>query len=551
MTPPGPAKMLSIAEAIALAERSYQAGNLPQAEQIYRVVLGELHNRLGIVCGQQRKLAEAAASLQEAIRLRPDQAAPHTNLGNVWRLMGRLDDAVAAFHEALRREPGLADAHNNLGLSLMKQGRLAEATAGFRQALSLCPRYCTAASNLLLSLNYDPAQSPEALLAEHRRWPDCLDPVPPPTPFTNVRDPERRLRVGYVSPDFCGHVVAYFLLPILAHHDPAQVEVFCYAQVFDPDARTAQFRTLAHGWRSTIALDDAQVANQVRRDGVDILVDLAGHTADNRLGVFAYRPAPVQITYLGYPNTTGLPAIDYRLTDAVADPPGEPVHHTEELVRLNGPFCCYQPPERSPDVALPPVLRQGRLTFGSTHDLAKLNDPVMDLWADVLRAVPDSRLLVFRHTLTGSVKESLARRFVERGIDAARVTLESQLPEGRHYLDLYGRIDLLLDVFPWNGHVTTCESLWMGVPVVTLRGNRHAGRLSATVLSALGLTDLVADTPLDYVATAARWAADRDRLVSLRKELRPRMRSSALCDGRSFTRGLEAAYRQLWRRWCG
>lgn len=539
---------MNIADAIMLAERAYQAGNLPQAEQIYRALLGELHNRLGIVCGQQRKLGDSVASLNEAIRLRPDLAAPYSNLGNALRLMGRLDEAVAAFREALRLEPSFADAHNNLGLTYMKQGRLAEAQASYRQALALRPQYPIAASNLLLCLNYDPAADAVMLFAEHRRWPASLGPLPPSLPYENARDPGRRLRVGYLSPDFCGHVVAYFLLPILTHHDATQVEVTCYAHVHDPDQTTARFRSLAQNWRSVTAVDDAQTAALIRRDGIDILVDLAGHTADSRLAVLAHKPAPVQITYLGYPNTTGLLAVDYRLTDAIVDPPGEPIRHTEELVRLPGAFCCYQPPDDGPDLAPAPSPTSGCITFGSTHDLAKLNDHVIDLWCEVLRATPESRLRVFRHTLTGSVRESLLRRFLDRGIDAARLCLESELSGDNRYLDLYRKFDILLDVFPWNGHVTTCESLWMGVPVVTLRGDRHAGRLSATVLTSLGLTDLIADTTEQYVATAIRWAADPERRATLRRELRPRMLASPLCDGRSFTRNLEAIYRGLWHR---
>lgn len=541
--------MPTVAEALALAERDLQSGNLPRAEGLYRLILAELHNKLGIVCGQQRKLDDAVHSLRTAVRLRPDYAAAHSNLGNALRLQGRLDEAVASYRHALRYEPGLADAYNNLGLALMRQGKLDEAQACFRRALELRPGYPTAQSNLLMCLTYDPEIDPRAVFDEHRRWGAAAVRAAPAAPPA-AREAERRLRVGYVSPDFCGHVVARYVLPFLAHHDPARFEIFGYAQVATPDAMTQRLQALVHHWRPTVGLTDAQAADVVRRDGIDILVDLAGHTADNRLGVFAQRPAPVQVTYLGYPNTTGLATIDYRLTDAVLDPPGEPGLATEELVRLAGPFCCYAPPEEAPEPGPPPVARDGRLTFGSTHDLAKLNPRVLDLWAAVLRAARDARLLVFRHTLSGETADYFRRQFTERGIRPEQVQLEHSFEAGLSYLALYHRVDVLLDTFPWTGHVTTCEALWMGVPVLTLRGDRHSARLSASMLTHLGLGDWVAEGPEAFVARAVRWSADSSPLTPLRAGLRERMRRSPLCDGRLFARGLEEAYGALWRRRC-
>jgi predicted O-linked N-acetylglucosamine transferase (SPINDLY family) len=343
------------------------------------------------------------------------------------------------------------------------------------------------------------------------------------------------------------HVLARFLEPILAHHDPRQVEVTCYADVAAPDAMTARLRSLAHRWRSICGQRDQDVARLVRADGIDLLVDLAGHTG-NRLGVFARRPAPVKLTYLGYPNTTGLDTIDYRLSDAVADPPGEPACHTEALVRLSGGFCCYAPPP-APDVSPLPADSAGAVTFGSLHKLAKLNGDVLDLWSAVLRALPTTRLLVFRQGLTGGTRASFERQFAQRGMAAERVLFRHALAEGDSFLGVYREVDVLLDAFPWGGHATACEALWMGVPVLTLRGGRHAGRMVASVLTQLGLTDLIADTPEDFVARAVGLAGDLDRLRSLRGHLRDRMRASPLCDGPAFTRGLEEAYRALWLRW--
>jgi predicted O-linked N-acetylglucosamine transferase (SPINDLY family) len=359
--------------------------------------------------------------------------------------------------------------------------------------------------------------------------------------------PDRCLRVGYVSPDLRGHPVAFFLEPILAHHDRACIEGFCYAEVAAPDAITARLKSLAHGWRSTCGLSDAQVADLVRRDRIDILVDLAGHTRRHRLGAFARRPAPVQVTYLGYPCTTGLTAIDYLLTDAIADPPGEPPWSTEEPFRLPGGFCCYTPLADAPEVSPSPALRSGVVTFGSLHKPAKLNAAVLDLWADLLLGLPSARLLLIRSNLKGGLRERIHGHFTGRGVAAERVEL-SDAVEGGSHLRAYHDIDVLLDVFPWCGHTTACEALWMGVPAITLLGDRHAARMTASVLSMVGLHDLIARTPAEYLAVAARLAGDVGQLARLRAELRERMRTSRLCDGAAWTRDLDAAYREMWRR---
>ena len=336
---------------------------------------------------------------------------------------------------------------------------------------------------------------------------------------------------------------------LFAHHDRQQVEIFCYAETTAPDSTTAQFQARADGWRWTAGLDDADVAAQIRSDRIDLLVDLAGHTAGNRLTALAWKPAPVQITYLGYPSTTGLATIDYRLTDAVADPPGEPQCHTEALVRLPL-MSCYQAPDHAPPVSPLPALSSGGITFGSLNNLAKLNPRVIDVWCAVLRAVPSGRLLIFRNTLKGSAQEHLHGQLVEKGISPDRFQLTNTVPSGQSYLSVYDSVDVALDPFPWSGHTTTCEALWMGAPVVTLYGNRYAGRMAACALTALGLTQFIAQSAEDYVAIAADWASRLDRLARLRDELRGRMQASPLCDGKSFTRALEQTYRDLWRRWC-
>jgi predicted O-linked N-acetylglucosamine transferase (SPINDLY family) len=328
------------------------------------------------------------------------------------------------------------------------------------------------------------------------------------------------------------------------------VEVFCYAEVAAPDAATAKLQSLTNHWRPTAGLADEELAALIRGDHIDVLVELAGHTAGNRLLALAGRPAPVQVNWLGYPGTTGLPAIDYRLVDAVTDPPGEPSAASEELVRLPGLFCCYAPPAPTPAVSALPSQRTGVVTFGSLHKLEKLNCRVVDLWCQILREVPRTRLLVCRDPLHGPTAAYWRQQFLGRGVAPEQVELRRVQAIGMSHLVVYDEIDIALDPFPWNGHTTACEALWRGVPVVALRGTRHAARMVASVLTGLGLADLVAETTEQYVQLAVTLASDETRRAGLRQTLCERMRASPLCDGATFTRGLEATYRQLWQRWC-
>lgn len=417
-------------------------GQFDEAESCYRSALNldpqyaDAHNNLGNVLARLGKLDEAGASYEAAIRGQPDFAVYHNNLAGLRHAQGRLDEAVALYEEALRLSPDYAEACNNLGAALQAAGRLSEGLAWYRKALELQFDYAEARSNLVLSLNYDPDTDAETLVAEHRRWADmhgrrqaegnCL-----PSRFENLPDPERSLKVGYVSIDFRQHPVAFFMEPILVNHDCDSFESLLYADVSAPDATTARLRSLAGGWRNITGLTDAQAAEQIRRDGIDILIDLGGHTAHNRLGIFTYQSAPVPIAYLGYPFTTGLRTIQYRLTDAIADPPDESSLYSEELVRLPRTFGCYAPPAEAPAVSSLPA-RGGRgITFGSLHNLTKLNSQVIDLWSRVLAAVPGSRLLMFRDMLAGSTEDFFRRAFVARGIPADRIELCHELPKGR------------------------------------------------------------------------------------------------------------------------
>jgi protein O-GlcNAc transferase len=515
-------------------------------------------NNLGVLLHKQHRLVEARAYFERAItHAGPesrDTAELWNNLANVLDEVGLVEASLQAYERAVTLAPNDARFQVNFGSALMGIGQVNPAQIHFARARELDPTYAVANCGML-GLLYT-GGDPQAPLVAAAAWAKSLD-LPPPAPYANSRDPDRRLKVGYVSPDFCEHSVAYFSEPVLAAHDPAQIEVFCYAEVKSPDQVTDRFRGLVSDpksthWRDTIGMTDEALAAAIRADGIDILIDLAGHTVGSRLLVFAAKPAPIQATWLGYPATTGLPQIDWWITDALADPPGLTENqYSEKLLRLPGGFNCYRPLGDAPQVGPLPADASGRVTFGSFNHAAKLRDKVLDLWADILRRVPDSRLLLkHRGFKYPAVRHDYAQGFDRRGIPSDRVDLVSYIEESRGHLDAYNRIDIALDPFPYNGTTTTCEALWMGVPVVTLAGNTHHARVGLSLLTRLGLADLVADTAESYVEIAAALAADRARLRTLRASLRSRMAASPLCDGRALAADLETALRKIWRDWC-
>ena len=555
----------TVAIAPGFAEGHFQLGNalfvgnsIEEAGAAYREAIklkpdyAEAFLNQGNVFRAQGKSAEAIAAYREAIRIFPNYAKAHSNLGIALLEQGKLTEAVAACRRAITLQPAMAEAHANLAVALWQQGKIDAAAAQCREAIRIQPDFPKAFSDLLFCLNYDEKMTPEALFAVHREWGERFEPRAIRPVHANARAPGRRLKIGYVSPDFRWHSVAYFFEPLLKGHDRQAVEVFCYADVSRPDGVTAYFQGHAEHWLSTIGLSDEALACRVRDDGIDILVDLTGHTAHNRLGVFARKPAPVQATWLGYPNTTGLRAIDYRLVDAITDPPGEACAvASETLVRLPGGFLCYGGLTGAPDPGQPPCLGTGIVTFGSFNNASKIAATALDAWSALLLRLPRSRLLLKAAAFADSAtRAAFLAQFVERGVAPERVELVAWLPGAVAHVSLYGRVDIALDPFPYNGTTTTCEALWMGVPVVTLCGNRHAGRVGASLLTQVGLRDLIAGSVEDYVGIAADLAADPARLAELRRTLRPRLEASPLCDGPGFARQVEAAYRTMWRRWC-
>ena len=567
------AAVASYRKAIALkpnyADAHYNLGNVLKTQGNFEATVAsyrkaialkpnypEAHNNLGNALKDQGRLKEAVASYRKATALKPNYAEAHYNLGNALasKDQGKFEAAVASYQKAIALKPNYADAHNKLGIALRAQGKFEAAVTSSQKAIALKPDHPQAHSNLLLCMNYDRRFTAQDIFAESRRWNEvhASPRAARERAHANKRDPDRRLRVGYVSPDFREHPASYFFEPLTRAHDRRSFEVFCYAEVAEPDDKTARFLGLADGWRSTVGMTDAAVAERVREDDIDILVDLAGHTAKNRLLVFAERPAPVQVTWLGYPNTTGLSAMDYRLTDAIADPEGTAdAVHSETLVRLPGGFLCFAPPANAPEVAAPPALANGDVTFGSFNNLAKVTPEVVATWARILERVPGSRLLI-KSPSHGD--EETRKHYVEmsaaHGIEPGRIELVSRTPSKSGHLAAYEKVDIALDPFPYNGATTSCEALWMGVPMITLCGDRHAGRVGASILTRVALTEFVAATKEAYVDKAVGLAKDLRRLSVLRKELRGRVQGSPLGDAEGFAREVEAAYRAMWRRWC-
>jgi predicted O-linked N-acetylglucosamine transferase (SPINDLY family) len=420
----------------------------------------------------------------------------------------------------------------------------------FRRALAVDPQFAAARSNLLACLNYLPDVTTAELLAEHRRAGESQE-APLRLawkPHANSRDPERRLRVGYVSGDFREHAMAFSIAPVLANHDARSFEIVCYSNNAAEDDVTARLRASAGEWQRVAGASDEAIAEIVRQRGIDILVDLSGHTALNRLALFARKPAPVQVSWLGYVTSTGLTAMDCRFTDARADPPGGDYSgYTEVLVRLPW-VTVFEPSPRSPEVAPLPALRGGPFTFACLNHLSKVTPAVVALWARVLGAAPEARLLI-GNAGDPAVRQRLVESFAANGISAVRLAFRARQPLG-DFLALHREIDLALDTFPYNGGATSCHSLWMGVPFVTLAGDRYMARIGSSLLGQTGLGGFVARSQDEYVELAARAARDPDRLAALRATMRDRLAASPLLDGAGFTRALEAAYRSIWRAWC-
>lgn len=511
------------------------------------------HNNLGVTLQELGLLHEAVTCFKKALIIQPDFADAHNNFGSALQELDRQQEAISHYERALVIQPDFADAHNNFGNALKELGRQEEAIGHYQKALTIKPDFANAHSNLLLALNYLPGISQQEIYAASKNWNyrHAL-PLLPKTPvFRNNREVDRKLKVGYISPDFRTHSVAYFFEPLLKQHDKARIETYCYSNVKIPDAVTQRLQKNSDHWCSIVGKTDREAAAQIRQDEIDILVDLAGHTANNRLLVLAHKPAPVQVNWLGYPNTTGLDSIDYRFTDEIADPVGlSNNEHSEQLIRLEGGFLSFQGIEAVPVRPSQSRSESGCITFGSFNNLTKVVPEVVSLWIEVLRAVPDAHLLLKSKSLADrEVRERYLTMFRAGQISSDRIDLHSHKSSLQDHLQLYRKVDIGLDPFPYNGTTTTCEALWMGVPVITLLGDRHAGRVGASILNQLGLDELVAADPQSYIDIAVSLAEDTEKLAGLRSSLREIMLHSELCNAVNFAGKVEDAYAAMWKKY--
>lgn len=535
------------------ATAARERGAWAEATEWYRRALAarpdyaDAHNDLGVALCALKDYGSARAAFARALELRGDFVAARVNLGQLLQSEFRdYREAATHFRAALVADPAQAQARSNLALVLYERGLVDEAMDCLREALQRQPEDAQAHQYMLFMSNALAQRDPDHWSAEHRAWgqrhADGL-----PRYAHAPADAARRLRVGYVSADLREHATASFVRPILACHDRENFDIFCYSNSEETDAQTQDMQRPGHHWRSIAGVDDARAAQLIHDDAIDILVDLSGHTRGHRLGVFARKPAPVQIGYLGYLNTSGMAAMDYRITDASADPPGASDRlHRETLLRLPQTQWCYQPPQDAPDPGPPPAQRKGYITFGSFNHVAKLNDRVLKLWAELLRRLPSAHLQLM--ALPDEETAGRIRAVLEQhGVEAARISTLPRLARAQ-YWQMFGEVDIALDPFPYTGGATTCDSLWMGLPVVSLAGSFGFERSGATVLVNAGLAELVAADERQYLEIAQRLASSVPALAGLRGGMRERLVRSPLLDAPRFVAALERLYREAWVR---
>ncbi|HEX6979198.1 MAG TPA: tetratricopeptide repeat protein, partial [Alphaproteobacteria bacterium] len=530
-----------LGDALAMAEKGVKAA--PD--------LAEAYLTFGTIQAARGQFEAAQAYIQRALILQPNDARAHHNLGTALRKAGHLSEAVKSYERALAVDPTKPEVLCDLAFVRAAQGRIEDAESIYRHVLEIRPDFEPAAINLLFIMQYNPAHSVSDIVAAHRMWDarnvDVRGVLPPPH---NDPDPERRLRIGFVSGDLRRHPVGYFTAPLFKHHDRDSFEFICYSTSEYDDDMSQQLGEQVAAWHRVPFEKPRDLANRIRADAIDVLIDLSGHTARNRLRTFAMRPAPVQASWAGYVGTTGLSEMDWVISDWRETPAGFEAHFVERVIRLPDGYVCYEPPAYAPPVSPLPSDTSGVVTFGCFNNLSKVTPDVVRLWVRLLERVKNGRLLLRTSSLADApTRARYLDMFIDAGGDPQRIDLR---PGAGHaeFLAGYADVDIALDPFPYSGGLTTIEALWMGVPVITLGGDRFCSRHSITHLTSVGLTELIADGPERYLEIAASLASDRDRLRRLRAELRERMAASPLCDGARFARNFEAALRTMWRDWC-
>ena len=541
-----------------LAAALLDAGKFDEAGAVFREIEGLAVNDFAVLemmakfYMRARMGVDAERCLQRMLQLNPRHEPSYADLGLLYMDYVQFSKASEVARRGLELAPNSAVLWNTLANSQASIGHVEEALKSYRKVLELAPATAPSHSNLLLTMHYLAGMDPAEIFAEHLRF--GRQQTPPALAnrkFANTPDPERRLRIGYVSPDIRTHSVAFFLEPLLDHRDRQQFDVYCYALVKAPDQVTQRIKGKVDQFRNGHAMPVQALAQAIKADEIDILIDLAGHAGSLHTTLLGHKAAPVQVTYLGYPDTTGIPAVDYRITDWIADPAGAEAFATERLVRLPDGFLCFRAPEVLPDIGLPPGPGNGYVTFGSFNREFKASDLVLDLWCRILHAVPGSRMMM--KCLAGDdpgCREYQLGRFEQRGIDRSRVDLVGFIGNAGDHLAMYRRIDIALDTFPYHGTTTTLDSLLMGVPLITLAGYNHASRVGESLLTQVGLPELIARSEDDYVAKAVALAANPERIAALHGTLRETLLASTLCDGPGFTRKFEFALRGMWLNWC-
>jgi predicted O-linked N-acetylglucosamine transferase (SPINDLY family) len=535
---------------------AYDEANYDLAKSCYHLALELEPNRyqdwfdLALVASKEKKRTEAIRYYQKVLAINPDHDETMVNLGALLIHQGKFTEAIALLEQALKRDEQNSMAYHNLAICCVYQGQLAEAAFYSNQAVQNKPEDPGYHSHLLTILSAMTEIRSEDLAQVSEIWYDnqvIAKGLPRVTQWQNPLDRERPLRVGFVSGDFKRHSVSYFIKPIFEHHHPEQIEIYAYAQVEEPDDLTDTLKNFCDHWRDTVNLEDQEMADQIQQDQIDILVDLSGHTLFNRLSVFGMKPAPIQATYLGYPATTGLPTVDYWITDTQLHPKDTQERAVEEIWRLPRCYISYDPPNSSPPIGPLPQTQLGVITFGSFNASRKLTPQTLKIWSEILKQVPRSRLLLKCSDPRYS-PQLMIESFMKLGIDRERLIVYRNSPYQDH-LNLYNQVDLHLDPMPYTGCTTTCEALWMGVPTLTLAGQKKMERMSTSILAHTGLEDFISQTPEDYIAKAVEFATNPEYLSLLRQTLRDRLKTSQLLDGIGLTHALETAFRQMWHRY--
>jgi predicted O-linked N-acetylglucosamine transferase (SPINDLY family) len=526
-----------------------------EAMQAYQMMLNlkpndpKIIHQYGLVMMDVGRLEEAFNQFKYVLSIKQDYPEAHNSMSIVLQMLKQDDNALAHNLEAVRLNPNFTEAWNNLGNLYGLGGKPKEAIDAFRKSIALQPRAIPFHSNLLLNLHYSPDMTGEEVYKEHTAWAEAhLKNFPPAQPFDNNKEGDRKLRLGIVSPDFRKHTVNAFMEPFLDSLDRNKFEVFAYSSVIRPDEKTEQFKLKVDHFIDIRPIPDMHVSSMLRKDQIDVLLDLAGHTAGSRLPIFALKSAPIQITQFGYPNTTGIPGFGFRITDAFADPKGlTEANHSEELVRLPGLAWCYQPPADAPEVPKRSP-KAGAIIFGSLNNMAKHNGKVLSLWAKLLSAVPGSKLRLLSGPGQESVK--MVRHAMQTaGVNPDRVEFLSRM-EKKEYFAALGEIDIALDPFPYNGGITSCDTLWMGTPLLTLAGKTYVSRQGVSILSNVGMEDWIAKTPEEFIEKAKKFASEATRLSLLRGKLRDMVKKSSICDWKAYGSKWEETVRKLWKSWC-